>query len=145
METVGYDPWRVSIKMKDSILRNTANPISPSIEGIPATQFIQGDGRAIFDDILITGDLESAKFEFFITTDEGTVAPVVSNMIEFMPAVSRGPCTPEEGGSFDKKESWSSNCDYVCQSSCFDLSGITSIQPICYETSNCNGKYSLTF
>ena len=138
MATVGYEPWVVSITLIDPVMTGSTNP---TIEGTTLATFVHGDGRATFEDITVTGDLSSAKFEFKISDpSSNTIASVKSSVIEFLPAVNRGPCEEDEGTSFDKKQSWSANCDFVCLASCFDLSGIATIPPVCSAAANCDAS-----
>lgn len=138
METVGYDPWVVSMTMVDLQMTGSTQP---SIEGVTSTQFVPGDGRATFNNVIVTGDISSAKFVFTITDPNNENVPdIQSSSITFLPAVTRGPCEEDEGPSFDKKQSWSSTCDYLCQSSCFDLSGLADLIPTCGKTENCDSK-----
>ena len=138
LKTIGYDTWMATISIAQV---TAAGKQGPAIEGQTYSEFLHGDGKAVFDNVIVTGDMESVQFSFSIThpTDH-TVLPVLSNVISLLPAIKRGPCDKIEGSPFDKKESWAASCDYVCQSSCVDLSGLVSLPPVCKIAASCDGK-----
>ena len=137
METVGYEPWTVSISAIDAKLTGTSGV---SMEGTTSTEFVHGDGRAIFDNVIISGDIESTKFKFTITSGDGTVDSITSDTVVFRSPVSRGPCEEVEGISFDKKSSWDSDCSHVCHLPCSDLSSITAVRPVCNSVATCDSS-----
>ena len=144
MENIGFadNPWTVQIYMTDVTGSN-----SPAIDGTTTVAFLPADGRAIFDNIIIMGAVESSKFTFTISNpSDSTVADVVSDLVTFLPAQEGGECVEEEGLPFDRMESWTPECDFVCISPCADLSGLTQTSgPQCESVDTCDGGDGSTF
>ena len=90
---------------------------------------------------MIKGDVTSTKFKFIVTNpadgSDGGIASVVSEEITFLPPANSKSCdVPVEGSPFDKKEAWTSNCDYTCLSSCKEIQGNA---PLCAKVNSCDG------
>jgi len=122
MENVGYagNPWMVSIKTN-----------SGELNGTTVKKFQPADGRAVFDDLVLSGNTDSTIFTFDIIRPYisimqiETIEPVTSNPIGFIPTQENAVCNTEEGVPFNRVESWSSSCDYVCLSPCVDLGSLS--------------------
>lgn len=144
MENIGFvsNTWTVTVFMTDVTGSN-----SPAIDGTTTVSFLPADGRAIFDNLIVLGDVQSSKFTFTISNPSDTaIMNVVSDVITFLPAQESGECVEDEGLPFDRLESWSPTCDFVCLSPCADLSGLTeSSGPECNSVDTCDGGDGSTF
>ena len=124
MENVGVvtNPWRVLTFQSDCV---ETGPVSASVDGTTSVEFRPAVGTATFDNLIVHGDVTSCKFTFTISDPSDTVvANVQSAEITFLPPREEGgECTIEEGLPFDRQESWSPTCDYVCLSPCANIAG----------------------
>ena len=143
MTTVGFvdNPVKLKGEIVDPVLTgpNVASP-----DGTTRVEFTPGSGIATFDNLIITGDVTSAKIKFSIASPAdyvGTVDAIISEVITFIPPQPEGECVADEGNPFDKKESWTETCDFVCLSPCSDLSSVGGGVggPECADVANCEG------
>ena len=145
MENVGFvgNPWKVLVFMTDTVGTNGA------VDGTSSADFAPAIGTATFDNLIIQGEVESSKFTFRISDpSDNSVADIVSDVVTFLPPQEEGECVPDEGLPFDRKESWSPTCDYVCLSPCSDLSslgGASQSGPTCNDVATCDGGDGSTF
>ena len=137
MDTVGYvnDPYQVKVDLVDPVLSGVGP--TPSIDGDTVMEFVPGNGQAVFNNLILRGDLIRTKLRFSVKHPADTgIAPVTTPEIDFMPAIEEGECEISEGGGFDRKVTMTDECDYVCLTPCNDLlnSGAESeIGPQCYD------------
>ena len=141
MSNVGFvtEPWQMKVSMLNVV---ESGPNQGKIDGKTVVEFKPGDGRAIFDDITVKGDVTSAQFEFVVFNPadgtNGGVASLMSNVIEFLPPAKEEACnSPIEGTPFDKKQSWQPDCSYVCMQSCVDLGDLAK-PPVCEVVTSCD-------
>jgi len=143
MTTVGFvdNPVKLKAEVVDAVVTgpNVASP-----DGTTRVEFTPGSGVATFDNLILTGDVTSAKIKFSIASPAeyvGTVDPIISDVITFIPPQPEGECVADEGNPFDKKESWTGTCDFVCLSPCSDLSDLGGAVggPECMDVAMCEG------
>ena len=82
METVGYKnrPYQVKAEMIDMVADGDS---LISINGKTVVEFEAGNGFALFNNLVFSGDLVSARIQFSIKEQEH-IAPVMSNVITFL-------------------------------------------------------------
>ena len=148
---VGFvqDPWKVRIELVDIILTDHTQPVQLTDEvanqlltGTTVVDFKPGDGRAIFDDIVVCCSIKSTSFRFSLESNDpksqsiGAIISAPTFFVEETRITDQGVTKEQEGSEFDKTEAWSPTCDFVC------LSGVTFAtisSPACNEVSRCEG------
>jgi len=140
MPIVGFvaEPWNVKVTFGDNVI--TSGPASPNLDGLTSVDFVAGDGRSIFSNLVVKGDVVSANFIFTAVNPgiaEDTGISWTSPVVEFLPPADTSVCDAKpEGSPFDKKMAFSPDCSYVCITGC----NAVGAAPICETVTSCDAS-----
>merc|ERR1719223_1716576 len=101
MPIVGFvaEPWNVRVTFGDQVI--TSGPASPNLDGLTSVDFVAGDGRSIFSNLVVKGDVVSANF-IFTAVDPGIAEDTgiswTSPVVEFLPPADTSFCDAKPEG-----------------------------------------------
>lgn len=146
MHNVGFagNPWTVTVFDLDSDIS--------LLNGTTTVSFLPANGQAVFDNLILNEDPDVTgqfylSFTFAITNPSNhTISDVDSDLVAFFQPQENDECIEDEGSAFDRQETWTPDCDFVCLSPCADLGDLSdSLGQQCNAVETCEGVDKPTY